>query len=53
MRNRYLLFKSPDKWINSQRIRAEILGQIYSHNYDKNVARVKLTLWFKKVDEWN
>ena len=29
------------------------LGQIYSHNYDKNVARVKLALWFNKVEQWN
>ena len=70
VRSRYLLFKSPDKWTNSQRIRAEILfkqfddikqlyyltlqlGQIYSQNYDKNVARTKLALWFNKVEEWN
>ena len=70
VRSRYLLFKSPDKWTDSQRIRAEILfrqfddikqlyyltlqlGQIYSQNYDKNVARAKLALWFNKVEEWN
>ncbi len=70
VRSRFLLFKSPDKWTNSQRIRAEILfkqfddikqlyyltlqlGQIYSQNYDKNVARTKLALWFNKVEEWN
>ena len=70
VRSRYLLFKSPDKWTNSQRIRAEILfkqfddirqlyylslqlGQIYSQNYDKNLARAKLALWFNKVEEWN
>lgn len=70
VRSRYLLFKSPDKWTNSQRRRAEILfkqfddikqlyyltlqlGQIYSQNYDKNVARTKLALWFNKVEEWN
>lgn len=29
------------------------LGQIYSQNYDKNVARTKLALWFNKVEEWN
>ena len=29
------------------------LGQIYSQNYDKNVAREKLALWFNKVEEWN
>lgn len=27
------------------------LGRIYSTNYDKNVARVKLALWFNKVEE--
>ena len=70
VRSRYLLFKSPDKWTNSQRIRAGILfkqfddikqlyyltlqlGQIYSQNYDKNLARAKLALWFNKVEEWN
>lgn len=70
VRSRYLLFKSPDKWTNSQRIRAGILfkqfddikqlyyltlqlGQIYSQNYDKNIARAKLALWFNKVEEWN
>ena len=70
VRSRFLLFKSPDKWTNSQRRRAEILfkqfddikqlyyltlqlGQIYSQNYDKNVARTKLALWFNKVEEWN
>jgi len=70
VRSRYLLFKSPDKWTNSQRIRVEILfkqfddikqlyyltlqlGQIYSQNHDKNVARAKLALWFNKVEEWN
>lgn len=29
------------------------LGQIYSQSYDKDVARVKLALWFNKVEEWN
>lgn len=29
------------------------LGQIYSQNYDKNIARAKLALWFNKVEEWN
>lgn len=70
VRSRYLLFKSPDKWTNSQRTRAWILfkqfddikqlyyltlqlGQIYSQNYDKNIARAKLALWFNKVEEWN
>lgn len=28
------------------------LGQIYSTSYDKDVARVKLALWFNKVEEW-
>lgn len=27
------------------------LGRIYSTNYDKNVARVKLALWFNKVED--
>lgn len=62
-RSRYLLFKAPDKWTKSQRIRAEILfkqfedikqvyyyslqlGKIFSTNYDKDVARAKLALWY-------
>lgn len=28
------------------------LGQIYSTNYDKNVARIKMALWFNRVEEW-
>lgn len=28
------------------------LGQIYSTSYHKNVARVKLALWFNKVEKW-
>lgn len=28
------------------------LGKIYSTNYDKDIARVKLALWFNKVEEW-
>ena len=28
------------------------LGQIYSTSYDKNVAGVKLALWFNKVEQW-
>lgn len=28
------------------------LGQIYSTNYDKNVARLKMALWFNRVEEW-
>lgn len=28
------------------------LGKIYSTNYDKDVARPKLALWFNKVEEW-
>lgn len=68
-RSRYLLFKSPDKWSQSQKLRANILfkqyddlkefyylslhlGKIYSTNYDKDVARPKLALWFNKVEEW-
>jgi transposase len=70
VRSRYLLFKAPEKWTSSQKVRAEILfkqfddikqfyylslqlGQIYSHNYDKNLARGKLALWFNKIEEWN
>lgn len=70
VRSRYLLFKSPDKWTPSQKMRADMLfkqfddikqlyyltlqlGQIYSQNYDKDVARVKLARWFNKVEEWN
>ena len=70
VRSRYLLFKAPDKWTSSQKVRAEILfkqfddikqfyflslqlGQIYSHNYNKDVARGKLALWFNKIEEWN
>ena len=70
LRTRYLLFKAPDKWTSSQKVRAEILfkqfdnikqfyylslqlGQIHFHNYDKNVARGKLALWFNKIEEWN
>lgn len=68
-RSRCLLFKSPDKWTNSQEVRDNILfkqyddlkqfyyltlhlGKIYSTNYDKDVARPKLALWFNKVEEW-
>lgn len=29
------------------------LGQIYSTNYHKDVARAKMALWFNKVEEWN
>ena len=64
-RSRYLLFKSPDKWTKSQKIRAELLfkqfedikhvyyyslelGKIFSTNYDKDVARAKLALWYNK-----
>lgn len=67
-RSRYLLFKSPEKWTHSQRIRAHILfkqfddlrqvyfyslelGKIFSTNYDKDVARVKLALWYNKIEE--
>ena len=28
------------------------LGRIYSTNYDKNVARIKMALWFNRVEEW-
>lgn len=28
------------------------LGQIYSTSYDKDVARVKMALWFNRVEEW-
>lgn len=28
------------------------LGKIYSTDYDKNVARVKMALWFNHVEEW-
>ena len=69
LRSRYLLFKSPSHWTETQRKRAEILfkqyddlkqfyylslqlGQVYSTNYDKNVARVKMALWFNRVEEW-
>lgn len=68
-RSRYLLFKAPDKWTQSQKIRAEILfkqfddikqvyyyslqlGKIFSANYDKDVARVKLALWYNKIEEY-
>ena len=68
-RSRYLLFKSPDKWTKSQKIRAELLfkqfedikhvyyyslelGKIFSTNYDKDVARVKLALWYNKIEEY-
>ncbi|MCD7924765.1 MAG: transposase [Bacteroides sp.] len=68
-RSRYLLFKSPDKWTKSQKIRAEILfkqfedikqvyyyslqlGKIFSTTYDKDVARVKLALWYNKIEEY-
>lgn len=68
-RSRYLLFKAPDKWTKSQRIRAEILfkqfedikqvyyyslqlGKIFSTNYDKDVARAKLALWYNKIEEY-
>lgn len=68
-RSRYLLFKSPDKWTKSQRIRAEILfkqfddikqvyyyslqlGKVFSANYDKDVARAKLALWYNKIEEY-
>ena len=65
-RSRYLLFKSPEKWSNSQKERARILFEmypdiklafslvhnlrcIYNQKYAKNVAIVKLALWFNKV----
>ena len=68
-RSRYLLFKSPDKWTKSQKIRAELLfkqfedikhvyyyslelGKIFSTNYDKDVARAKLALWYNKIEEY-
>lgn len=68
-RSRYLLFKAPDKWTKSQKIRAEILfkqfddikqvyyyslhlGKIFSTNYDKDVARAKLALWYSKIEEY-
>jgi transposase len=68
-RSRYLLFKSPDKWTKSQKIRAEILfkqfedikqvyyyslqlGKIFSTTYDKDMARVKLALWYNKIEEY-
>lgn len=67
-RSRYLLFKNPNNWTETQRARAEVLfqeyadirtfyhlslhlGQIYSTNYDKDVARPKMALWFNKVEE--
>lgn len=68
-RSRYLLFKSPDKWTKSQKIRAELLfkqfedikhvyyyslelGKIFSTNYDKDVAKAKLALWYNKIEEY-
>lgn len=68
-RSKYLLFKSPDKWTKSQKIRAELLfkqfedikhvyyyslelGKIFSTNYDKDVARAKLALWYNKIEEY-
>jgi len=68
-RSRYLLFKTPDKWTESQKQRAEILfcqfddikqfyyltlqlGKIYSSPISHDVARVKLALWFNKVEQW-
>ena len=68
-RSRYLLFKSPDKWTKSQKIRVELLfkqfedikhvyyyslelGKIFSTNYDKDVARAKLALWYNKIEEY-
>ena len=65
----HLLFKSPDKWTKSQKIRAELLfkqfedikhvyyyslelGKIFSTNYDKDVARAKLALWYNKIEEY-
>ena len=68
-RSRYLLFKSPDKWTKSQKIRAELLfkqfedikhvyyyslelGKIFSTNYDNDVARAKLALWYNKIEEY-
>jgi len=68
-RSRYLLFKTPDKWTESQKKRAEILfsqfddikqfyyltlqlGKIYSSSICHDVARVKLALWFNKVEQW-
>lgn len=29
------------------------LGQIYSQSYNKDIARVKLALWFNKIEEWD
>lgn len=29
------------------------LGQIYSTNYHKDIARAKMALWFNKVEAWN
>ncbi|WP_438850303.1 ISL3 family transposase [Bacteroides acidifaciens] len=68
-RKQILLFKSPDKWTKSQKIRAELLfkqfedikhvyyyslelGKIFSTNYDKDVARAKLALWYNKIEEY-
>ena len=67
-RSRYLLFKTPDKWTESQKQRAEILfcqfddikqfyyltlqlGKISSSPISHDVARVKLALWFNKVEQ--
>lgn len=69
IRSKYLLFKSRDKWSDSQKERARILFGLYpeiekayniTHNlrcifnqrYTKDVARVKLALWYNKTEEF-
>ena len=66
-RSRYLLFKSADKWTESQRQRAEVLFEtypdlkeaslthslrmIFSKNTVKDAARLSLARWYNKVDD--
>ena len=67
-RSRYLLFKSKDKWSETQKVRAELLFEqypdikkayelvhglrlIFNQNIEKNVARLKLALWYQKVEK--
>lgn len=61
-RSRYLLFKSADKWTESQRQRAEVLFETYPDlkhslrmifykNTVKDAARLSLARWYNKVDD--
>ena len=57
-RSRYLLFKSPEKWTETQKTRAKLayslshkLRLIYSKTKIKGVAYTKLARWFNEVQQ--